>query len=216
MSRATIYTIGHSTHQLDFFLKLLLDNKVDAVVDVRSVPYSKYTPQYNTRELKHFLNNHGLYYIAMGQEFGARHTDNFLFNDHGYLDFDKVLAGDKFKNGLQRIKEGLNKGLRIVFMCAEKDPIDCHRSILVARAFYDLQYDVVHIHDDGSLEAQDQLYERLLDVYFPDKNQQTIIDLIEGCSNRDALIKEALKLRKSEIAYNANVKKKVIHSLGKN
>ena len=197
----TIYTIGHSIHPINFFLKLLFENKIDCVVDVRSVPYSKYASQYNAKELKQLLQNNGIHYVFMGKEFGARQSDRTFYHKDGYLDFNKVIQSALFKKGIERISEGLNKGLSIVFMCKEKDPIDCHRNFMVARAFYDLKYNIVHIHENGELETQDQVNERLLELYFPDRAQKTILDLLEGDMSRHEMLREAFRLRNKDIAY---------------
>ncbi len=202
----TIYTIGHSTHPINLFLKLLSVNKINCVVDVRSMPYSKYASQYNAKELKHFLKDNGIHYVFMGKEFGARQSDETFYNKDGYLDFAKVIQSTLFREGMDRITEGLNKGLSIVLMCTEKDPIDCHRSILVARAFYNLEHEIINIRENGEHETQDQVYERLLELYFPDRNQKTILDILEGETSKKDLIEEALRLRNIEIAYKAEIK----------
>lgn len=197
----TLYTIGHSIHPAPFFLNILLKHQINCIVDVRSIPYSKHVPQYNSSPLKRFLKKNNIYYVFMGKEFGARQTDKLLQNPTGYVDFEKVIAGNEFKNGIYRVKNGLNKGLTIAFMCTEKDPIDCHRTIMVARAFNELNYQILNIREDGTLENQDQINERLLNIYFPQRDQQSIVDLLEGENNKKALLKEALRKRNLEIAY---------------
>lgn|GEM_PF-4927554 len=90
MDKPTIYTIGHSTHQLDYFLELLKTYSVSCVIDVRSVAASSYNPQYNQEPLSNFLKNNRVTYLHFGEEFGARHRDPDLLDEDGKVDFEKV------------------------------------------------------------------------------------------------------------------------------
>jgi Uncharacterized conserved protein len=204
-----LYTIGHSIHPINYFLELLKKYSINCLVDVRSNPYSKFASQYNMNELKRFLINNQIYYIFMGEEFGARRKDKSLFTN-GYLDFEKVIKSILFQKGIERIKNGLEKNLKIVFMCTEKDPIDCHRCILVARAFKDLNYEIQNIREDGNYETQIQIEKRLLNLYFPIKNQLSLIQLEPNKDTPD-LILEAYRLRNQEIAYREENSNEVIY-----
>lgn len=195
-----IYTIGHSSHKIEYFLYLLKNNGIDCLADVRSIPYSKYTPQFNVNELKRFLNSNKLHYIFLGKEFGARREDRSLYTIEGYLDFEKVSKTDLFKLGIERTKIGIEKGYHIALMCTEKDPIDCHRNILVAREFYKLNYNINNILENGEIQTQDDIEKRLLDMYFPSRMQQTLFDIEERKSDSE-LIEQAYKLRNKDIGY---------------
>lgn len=196
-----LYTIGHSVHSVDRFMYLLNNHDVNCVVDVRSTPYSRFAPQFNTSEIAKALKINQKYYLFMGEEFGARRSDTALYDSNGVLDFGKVIKSKLFQSGIERVKLGLDKGFNIAFMCTEKDPIDCHRSILVGRAFNDEKFDVFNIHADGSIETQEELIERLLNHYFPNRNQTNIFDLLEGEKKKEDLVQEAYVLRNKEIAY---------------
>lgn len=196
-----LYTIGHSLHSIDQFIKLINSHDINCIIDVRSTPYSRFSPQFNTNELKKFLNINYKYYIFMGEEFGARRSESSLYDINGLLDFEKVTKSNLFQAGVKRVKSGLNKGYKIAFMCTEKDPLDCHRSILVGRAFSDEKFEVSNIHDDGSIESQTDLEERLLELYFPDRNQTSIFDILEGGKSKEELIVEAYRLRNKDIGY---------------
>jgi uncharacterized protein (DUF488 family) len=196
-----LYTIGHSLHSIDQFIKLISSHDINCIIDVRSTPYSRFSPQFNTNELKKFLNISHKYYIFMGEEFGARRSESSLYDINGLLDFEKVTKSNFFQAGVKRVKSGLNQGYKIAFMCTEKDPLDCHRSILVGRAFNDEKFEVSNIHEDGSIESQTDLEERLLELYFPDRNQTSIFDILEGGKSKEELIVEAYRLRNKEIGY---------------
>lgn len=195
-----IYTIGHSSHKLEYFLHLLKRHGINCLVDVRSMPYSKYTPQYNKDDLKKFLILNGIQYIFMGKEFGARREDRSLYTAEGYLDFEKVTNSNLFNIGVERIKTGIEKDFRIALMCTERDPIDCHRSLLVAKKFHKSNYDVENILDNGELQTQVFLEKRLLDMYFPNRMQQTLFDF-EDNKNDTELISQAYRLRNRDIGY---------------
>ncbi|WP_323444281.1 DUF488 domain-containing protein [Desulfitobacterium hafniense] len=196
-----LYTVGHSLHSIEQFNKLLNSQAINCVIDVRSTPYSKYSPQFNTNELRKFLSINHKSYIFMGEEFGARRSEFSLYDIDGLLDFEKVIRSALFQAGVKRVKSGLNKGYKIAFMCTEKDPLDCHRSILVGRAFQDEEFEVLNIHEDGSVENQKSLEERLLDLYFPGRNQTSIFDILEGGKSKEELVVEAYRLRNQEIGY---------------
>ncbi len=195
-----IYTIGHSSHKIEFFLNLLKSNNINCLVDVRSMPYSKYTPQFNVNGLKRFLNSNGLHYMFLGEELGARREDRSLYTIEGYLDFEKVSKTHLFNLGIERIETGIEKGCHIALMCAEKDPIDCHRSILVAREFHKLNYSVNNILENGKIQTQEDLEKRLLDMYFPDRMQLTLFDVEERKSDSE-LIEQAYRLRNKDMGY---------------
>ena len=138
----TIFTVGHSNGTVDELLALLSSAGIDCVVDVRSVPASAYTPQFNKEYLKRFLSNHGILYLHFGDEFGARRTDAIV---NGQVNFEKAITTPAFLRGVDRINNGLEQGYRIALMCSEADPLACHRFSMISRYFYDNGYDVRHI-----------------------------------------------------------------------
>lgn len=195
-----IFTIGHSSYNIEKFLALIRLQDIDCIADVRSIPYSKYTPQYNKENLTIFSKNNGILYIFLGKELGARREDNSLYTPEGYLDFEKVSKAEIFQASIERLKSGIEKGFKIALMCSEKDPIDCHRNIMVAREFYKDGYRVCNILEDGSLQSQDIIEKRLLDMYFPDRMQPTLFDAIEKKSEAELII-DAYRLRNKDIGY---------------
>lgn len=196
-----IYTIGHSNHSIEHFMNLLKLHKINCVVDVRSVPFSNYTTQFNADHLKEVLKDNGLYYIFMGKELGARWEDKNLYTEEGYLDFEKVRKTDVFNNAIKRIEIGVAKGYNIALMCSEKDPIDCHRAILIAPKFYYNGYDIKNILENGDIQTQEYIEKRLIDMYFPNRDQLTIFELLNEPKDERQLIAEAYKLRNKDIGY---------------
>lgn len=126
-----LFTVGCSTHSSESFIDILKNNTINAFANVRSNPYSRHTPQFNTDQLKLLLENHTIHYLSFGEEFGARRSESETYSD-GKVNFSKVMQIPVFLRGVNRIKDGLAKGYQIALMCTEKDPVDCHRFILVA------------------------------------------------------------------------------------
>ena len=77
----TIYTIGHSTHEIENWISLLKRHRIEAVADVRSVPYSRWQPQFNRESLIDSLKTHGIAYVFLGKELGARTDDPECYED---------------------------------------------------------------------------------------------------------------------------------------
>src|SRR5271168_1164248 len=126
-----VFTIGHSNHSPEHFLALLQRHSITALCDVRSHPYSLRNPQFNREELKESLRPHSIKYIFLGKELGARSEDPSCY-DRGKISYDRLAQTALFQQGLDRIQEG-TKTHRVAIMCAEKEPLDCHRTVLVAR-----------------------------------------------------------------------------------
>ena len=154
-----IFTIGHSNHTTDIFLRLLKKHTIQVVVDVRSAPYSRYVPEYNKQLLQPVLKEHGFRYLFMGDSIGGK-PDNPAFHDaDGKIDYRKIAATKKFQDGIDRLIQGLNDGWKIALLCAEEDPRNCHRQWLIAKELeLTGNVTVTHIRANGlSLRAKELL-----------------------------------------------------------
>ncbi|NJN20587.1 MAG: DUF488 domain-containing protein, partial [Leptolyngbya sp. RL_3_1] len=120
-----LYTIGHSNHDIDKFVALLKGHGINALADVRSMPYSRHTPHFKQKPLKSILQRYGIRYVFLGQELGARPRLESCYV-HGKALYERIASTENFKQGIKRILDGTKK-LDIALMCAEKDPIVCHR-----------------------------------------------------------------------------------------
>ena len=193
----TIYTIGYTGFSLSEFLNVLKNYKIQVVIDVRSSPYSERYPNYNRPNLEDTLKKSGIYYRNYADEFGAR-QDNPIYYTDGYLDFKKFSKSQAFQNGVVKIRNSLDKGYLIAFLCAEKDPIQCHRAILVSREFSDLGYNVHHILTNGKYETQQDIEQRLLAMFFPNGIQQ---DFFSEPLDLDTAIDIAYRKQNQKIGY---------------
>lgn len=196
-----IYTIGHSNYPVERLIDMLKHYNIDTVVDIRGTPYSKYNVQYNKEVIEHTLKEAGFIYIYMATELAAKRINKISYNEEGYSDFEKVVNEESFKNGIQRLKNGVLKGYKIALLGAMQDPIRCHRSILVGRELIKYGFNVKHILDDYKLASQKDLEQNLLDKYFMDRNQITIDNLLGNSKSEEELIKDAYRLANKEIGY---------------
>ena len=193
----TLFTIGYSGFEVQAFVAKLRDYRISAVIDVRSQPHSSYFPQYNREVLAAALKEAGILYRNYAREFGARQTDPAFFSKDGYLNFERFRGSDAFREGFRRLKEGMAHGFSFALMCAEKDPMICHRAILVAKAFHEAGYRVVHLLPDGE-STQEELEQRLLDRFFPDRAQ---ISLFNAGQTEADYIRQAYERQNAEIGY---------------
>lgn len=191
MNARHIMTIGHSAHSSERLLELLAQHRVTAVADVRSSPYSRLNPQFNREALKSSLKVHGISYVFLGKELGARSEDPNCY-EAGKVQYGRLAQTPEFNQGVTRILKGLEK-YTIALLCAERDPLYCHRTILVSRVLERLGVKVDHIHADGRLESHDEAMKRLL----------RLVGLPEHDFFRSAeqLLNEAYRIQEDKIAY---------------
>jgi uncharacterized protein (DUF488 family) len=159
----SILTIGHSTHEFDLFSELLSAYEVTTIADVRSKPYSRLCSQFNREALKAQLQKKQISYVFLGKELGARPEDPNCYIK-GRVRYRKLAETELFKEGLQRVVAG-SKSARIALLCAEREPLLCHRGLLIARELETLGVPVSHILADGRIEPHAQTVVRLLDLW---------------------------------------------------
>jgi len=191
MTEAQIFSIGHSNHSIDKFLSLLEGSKINMVVDVRSAPFSRMFPQFNQDTLKKSLGENSIGYLFLGDQIGGRSNDPEDYLD-GRVLYNALAQKEAFKTGIERLKEGSAK-YRIALMCSEKEPLDCHRTLLVSQALASRDIPVGHIHADGTVETHKDVLARLLTLH-----NLSSPDLFSDDRDR---VQEALTLQEKKIAY---------------
>ena len=191
-SPPSVLTVGHSNHPWDVFVGLLQRHAVTVLVDVRSVPYSRFNPQFNRNRLERELPRCGVHYVFLGRELGARSDDPVCYDETGRVQYDRLARKPAFRRGLDRIMQEAARN-RVALMCAEKEPLSCHRTILVAPALERRGVEIEHILADGTLEPHAHALHRLIDSL---KLPPT--DLFRS---RRTLIAEALVRRAARIGY---------------
>jgi uncharacterized protein (DUF488 family) len=187
----TLYTIGYSSFTEVNFLHIIRQYHISAVADVRSQPFSKFKPEFNGEIIKSFLRENGIYYVFLGNECGARISAPECYIN-GKADYGLISNHPIFHSGLKRIVNGLSKH-NIVLMCAEKDPIMCHRTILICKNLKNDIKNIEHILHNGDVETQSHIETRLLSIFHLDGPDlfRTHLQLVE----------EAYRKQGDSIAY---------------
>src|SRR6202047_125806 len=164
MPRYDLFIIGHSNIPADRFIAMLRDAEVNAVADVRSVPNSRWFPWFSAKPLADKLAGAGITYTMMGDALGGRPRAapraGSLYRD-GVVDYEAIALQPEFVAGLDRLTKEAARS-RVCLMCAERDPLDCHRCLLIARRLADRGLAAEHILHDGTIEPHAATEERLL------------------------------------------------------
>lgn len=186
-----ILTIGHSTLDVSRFIELLQLNQVTAVADVRSVPMSRHTPQFNRKTLQRDLKSENVSYVFLGAELGARSRDHSCYVG-GKVQYGRLAQTDEFARGIDRLLKGAQRE-RIAVMCSEAEPLSCHRTVLVSKVLTERGVHVEHIHRNGHVEPHTTAMQRLLTHFGLDQ-----ADLFRSFTE---ILDEALRRQEAKIAY---------------
>jgi uncharacterized protein (DUF488 family) len=192
--RQIVFTIGHSTHSIDGFISLLKGHGINAICDVRSKPYSRMNPQFNREDFKDSLRAATISYVFLGKELGARSDDTACY-EADKVQYDRLAATELFRKGIERVRHGAPR-YRIALMCAEKEPLECHRTILVSRHLHSAGLIIQHIHADGRLESHEDALKRLIHVlHLPEHDM---------FRSHEDIVADAYRLQGNLIAYTRN------------
>jgi uncharacterized protein (DUF488 family) len=155
-----LFSIGHSNIPIERFVALLQQAGVTALVDVRSAPLSRRFPWFSKNNLATRLSRESVSYAAMGDVFGGRPRDERLYRD-GVADYEAMAKEPHYQDGLARLMTEAARS-RVCLMCAEREPLDCHRCLLVARSLAERGLTVGHILRDGAIEPHAETERRLV------------------------------------------------------
>jgi len=190
----TVYTIGHSNGTAERLLGLLNRHGITAVADVRSQPFSRFNPQFNREDFARVLKASGLEYLFLGHELGARSSNSACYRD-GRAQYSLIAKTPLFEQGIERLQAAM-EDRRVAILCAEKEPLVCHRSILIGRCLHEKGFDVRHILEDGSLEDHDASLLRLLALHGMQENHLF--------HTRDELVAIAYEKQAEQIEFSAS------------
>ena len=189
----SVCTVGHSNHPAEVFLGLLLRHGIEEVVDVRSSPYSRYNPQFNRKALQAALAAAGVGYVFMGEELGGRPANPSCYDSEGRVQYDRLAETEAFNAGIRQVVRRTGER-RVALMCSEKEPLDCHRTLLIAQVLTARGIAVAHILADGDLESHAAAMDRLLDGFQLPRDG----DLFRS---RKQLLADAVKRQARQVAY---------------
>lgn len=203
-----LFTIGYSGFpDINLFIQTLKEYGIQVVIDVRSIPLaSAFFENYNKDRLSHYLKDNGIYYLNYARQFGARQKNPVFYkrfeNKNGKpeyrLDFETFSKSDQFMDGVLRVEQS---NAIITFMCAEKKPSECHRTILVSRAFSDRGHKVIHIEPNGKVSTQLDIEKELIEKYFPNREQLSFSFYAENNKTEADYVVEAYRERNREIGF---------------
>lgn len=190
MNRTDVFTIGHSDLSYELFVKRLHQQNVSAIADVRSSPFSRRSPWFSAPELKRALKESQVAYVFLGAELGGRPATKSLYT-RGVADYEAMSKTASFQAGIKRIVGGSER-YRIALMCSERDPLHCHRCLLVGRALKRERFDVNHVLFDGSVEDQASSETRLL-------REEGLFD--DFVVDREKRLDDAYRMRSKKVAF---------------
>lgn len=151
-----LYTIGHSNYGFEDFTSLLQLHSIEVVVDVRSNPYSRYAKHFTGTTLKPLLQNVGFKYVFLGKEIGGKPSDQAMYDDDGFVQYDLIADTPQFQQGMTRLQTGLAK-FRVAIMCGEENPSGCHRRNLIGKTALERGIEVLHIRKGGIVHSEADL-----------------------------------------------------------
>lgn len=195
-STPSIFTLGHSNLELQDYLNIVLTHDIEVVCDVRSRPASFRFPQFNREPFEECLRAAGLRYAFFGEELGGRPEDSRAYSADGRVNYEQRRKATDFQAAIDRVI-ALSQTSRIVLMCAEEDPLQCHRFLMICPALLERGIKPVHIRRAGELESQLDAEDRLLKLH--DLSGFASDALFSG--ERDEALQDALRRQAKDFAF---------------
>ena len=190
-----LFTVGHSNHTIEHFLNLLISHNISAIADVRSSPYSQYSPQFNKELLEQSLRDTNIEYVFLGKELGARSSEDSCYVED-QAKYELIALSPVFQLGLDRVLQGIDR-YRVSLMCSGADPLMCHRTILICRELKKIHLDlkISHILGDGAIESQVEAEKRLVRLHKLEP------ELFGDLTSESSIIEKAYDLQAEKIAF---------------
>jgi len=163
--QSTIYSIGHGNKSIESFIEELKAFKIEFLIDVRTTPYSKWNPHFNQNDIKHVLKENGIGYIYLGDKIGGLPEDKSCYTQEGKIDYMLLKSKDFFKDGLDRLVKAYEKKIRVVAMCSETNPQECHRSKLIGKELLSQGIDMQHILSKEKIKTQKAINSELFGLF---------------------------------------------------
>lgn len=191
-----LFTLGHSVMQSSTFVKTLQGFGIGIVLDVRSKPQSYRFPHFDQTELEKTLSIAGICYMFLGEELGGRPEDPKAYRSDGLVDYQTWRKSWPFQVGIQRVLKEIAQN-DLALMCAEEDPLNCHRFLMICPELVTAGVEPYHIRRGGIIESQREAEDRLL------QSQQ--LAAVAGASlfsnDREAALEEAYFAQSKKCAF---------------
>lgn len=193
-----LWTIGHSNHTPEHFVSLLRRGSIETLLDVRSLPRSQRYPHFDQDELSFTLKQAGIRYVFLGEELGGRPGEPSAYQANGQVDYRARRKSHLFQRGIDQVLSWLKKG-EAVMMCAEEDPLVCHRFLMNSAELCCNGVCPQHIRGDGRIESQEEAEDRLLaEAGFRDVLKSA---LFGASPERASALEEAYDLQAARCAF---------------
>jgi uncharacterized protein (DUF488 family) len=151
--KKSVFTVGHSNHPAEKFVRLLKAWSIEVLVDIRSHPYSRHAPYFGARSLQAVLSGDGIGYLFLGGELGGRPEGGEFYDATGRVDYALLGRSQPFLDGISRL-ERVARASTVALLCSEEDPARCHRRLLVGRVLEERGFSLRHIRGDGSIQLE--------------------------------------------------------------
>ena len=155
MTETTIYSIGHGNKKIETFIEELKSFNILYLLDIRSKPYSKWSPHFNQTQIETELKNNGIFYVYVGDSLGGLPEDRSCYDFEGKVIYDKIKHKDFFINGLKRLITANENQIKIAIMCSESKPEECHRTKLIGQELLKVNISVKHIISFKKFKTQE-------------------------------------------------------------
>ena len=156
----SIISIGYSRRDIKQFTQILVEHGVKYLIDVRTKPFSKYSPDFNKENLNAFLRNYGIKYVFMGDSVGGLPSDPNCYTG-GKVDYQKTANSELFQAGLKRLIKASSLPVNVSIMCSEMKPEQCHRSKLIGKELADKSIEVKHLDEKNIVKSQTEIIDRI-------------------------------------------------------
>jgi uncharacterized protein (DUF488 family) len=161
MNETTIYSIGHGNKRIEDFIDELKSFDIEYLLDIRSKPFSKWSPHFNQAVLDLELRKHGIAYVFVGETLGGLPEDRNCYDFNGKVVYDLIKEKDFFKEGLKRLTIANDKKIRLAIMCSESKPEECHRSKLIGQELLKKNISLNHIISNKVVKSQQTVMNEL-------------------------------------------------------
>ncbi|NQU71045.1 MAG: DUF488 domain-containing protein [Rhodospirillales bacterium] len=166
-----LYTLGHSRHGIAQFIDLARQHGITLIADVRGQPFSRYNPQFNREHFRNSLEAAGIAYQWFGDRLSGRPVEREFYGADGEVLWDKLRQWPELLDALDKLLfQAAHKTIALV--CAEEDPMKCHRRFQLTPPLIDSGAEIIHIRGDGSIETEQDLARRTgnpqLDLFGPE------------------------------------------------
>lgn len=187
----TLWSLGHSNITVDEFIDLVRSHDIEVIADVRSIPFSRYTPHFNQEMLKQSLERAGIKYQFMGETLGGRPPEPEMYDSQGHVLYSELAHNFRFQSGIEQLCMKA-ENLRIAMMCSEESPEKCHRRLLISRVLRSQGVETRHIRGDKSIQSDAQLIElfgpRMTENLFGGEPWRSIQPVLRSGPQSDSLV----------------------------